>query len=138
MHQSMPPETTPFSRETGWTTGVQLASVDPGRNRFRRYTLSWQPALWGGGALVRSWGRRGTTGRSQATFYAQEEEAQHELQRLLRVRVRHGYQLLASGPRNENIHRARQPGRPQPAHEPAAAWWWLPSPLRPNSQLPLL
>jgi hypothetical protein len=38
---------------------ARLVSVDPERNRFRYYSLTWQPGLWGGGALVRRWGRIG-------------------------------------------------------------------------------
>ncbi len=42
---------------------VRFGSVDPARNRARFYTLTWQPALWGGGAIVRTWGRLGGLGR---------------------------------------------------------------------------
>ncbi len=38
---------------------VRLRSVDPACDRDRSDTLTWQPALLGGGALVRCWGRTG-------------------------------------------------------------------------------
>ena len=117
---------------------VQLQSIDPSRNRYRVYRLSWQPSLWGGGALVRSWGRRGTAGRSQATFYPDEEHAQDELKRVLRVRARHGYQPVAGGHLNTRKHRALRDKGSGKALQPASAWWWLYSPPPLNSQLSLL
>ena len=41
---------------------VRFVSLDPAKNRARFYTITWQPALWGGGALVRRWGRLGGRG----------------------------------------------------------------------------
>ena len=38
---------------------ARFVSVDPARNRSRGYELRWQPALWGGVLLVRTWGRLG-------------------------------------------------------------------------------
>ncbi len=73
---------------------VCLASVDASQNRYRWYRLSWQPTLWGEGALVRWWGRKGATGRRQVSWYPTAEDAQVESQRLLRLRARHGYRLL--------------------------------------------
>jgi predicted DNA-binding WGR domain protein len=74
---------------------ICLASIDPRINRHRLYRLSWQPTLWGEGALMRWWGRRGSQGRSKLTFYPDQTHAQHEFQRLLRLRLRHGYQPQA-------------------------------------------
>jgi predicted DNA-binding WGR domain protein len=73
---------------------VCLVSIDPAKNRYRRYRITWQPTLWGEGALVRSWGRRGSIGRSQRTVYPDQASAQQAFQRLLRLRLRHGYHVL--------------------------------------------
>jgi hypothetical protein len=46
-----------------FNTYAHLVNVDPTKNRRRFYTLTWQPSLFGGGAIVRRWGRVGTEGR---------------------------------------------------------------------------
>lgn len=120
-----------------FATVTCLASIDPSRNRYRSYRLVWQPALWGGGALVRSWGRRGTQGRSQVTFYPSEDAAQTERERILRVRARHGYQPVAGGRPGLKTNAARQGTCAGKIPHPASAWWWLAS-LPANTQLPLL
>jgi predicted DNA-binding WGR domain protein len=71
---------------------ICLASIDLSKNRQRLYRLTWQMTFWGEGALVRWWGRSGSNGRCQLTFYPDQASAQHEFQRLLRLRLRHGYQ----------------------------------------------
>ena len=73
---------------------VHLTSVDPARNRHRFYTLIWQPMLFGGGALIRAWGRIGTTGRTLERVYPDRASAQPALEALLRCRLRRGYQVV--------------------------------------------
>lgn len=73
---------------------VYLASSDPAKNRHRLYRLTWQTTLRGESALVRWWGRRGSNGRSQLSFYPDEASAQAEFRCLLRLRLRHGYRIL--------------------------------------------
>ncbi len=73
---------------------VRFESRDPAKNRARFYTLTWQPALWGGGALVRSWGRLGSSGRSLTTFYPDRASAQERIDRLIRHRLRRGYHVV--------------------------------------------
>ena len=73
---------------------VRLSSVDPMTNRFRFYVLSVRPTLWGDVALVQSWGRLGSPGRSRMTNYATRAEAQAMIERLLRRRLRHGYRVV--------------------------------------------
>jgi predicted DNA-binding WGR domain protein len=75
---------------------ARLISVDPERNRFRYYSLTWQPGLWGGGALVRCWGRIGMKGRSQETPYRDRSSAQGDVDQLVKRRLRHGYQVVDS------------------------------------------
>ncbi len=75
--------------------GVVLASVDPDRNRARRYLLTWQPGLWGGGTLTRAWGRIGKPGRSLTVAFDDREAAQDAIVALIRRRLRHGYRVVA-------------------------------------------
>ena len=79
----------------GFAQFVRLLSLDPARNRYRFYSLTWQPCLWGGGALVRAWGRLGTPGRSLTRFYPDRPSAEAAIRRLLRRRLRHGYRVVA-------------------------------------------
>ncbi len=74
---------------------VRLRSVDPARDRDRSYTLTWQPALLGGGALVRCWGRTGGAERTRADYYPDRACAQAHVEALLHRRLRHGYRVLA-------------------------------------------
>ena len=37
----------------GFAACLRLISVDSNRNRAHGYVLTWQPSLWGGGALER-------------------------------------------------------------------------------------
>ena len=74
---------------------VRLTSVDPEANRFRAYTLSWHPTLWGDFALVQTWGRLGSPARSRTAFFASRPMAQEVIVKLLRRRLRHGYRVAA-------------------------------------------
>jgi len=75
----------------GFSQGVRLVSVDPTRNRARVYRLAWQPNLWGGGVLIRAWGRIGASEHSLCTAYPDRASAQPAIRRLLARRLRHGY-----------------------------------------------
>jgi len=68
--------------------------VDPTRDRDRSYTLTWQPALLGGGALVRCWGRTGGAERTRTAHYPDRAGAQAHVEAILRRRLRHGYRVL--------------------------------------------
>ena len=67
---------------------------DPARNRYRFYTLTWQPMLFGGGALLRSWGRIGTRGQILEALYPDRASAQPAVEQLLRRRLRRGYRVV--------------------------------------------
>lgn len=91
----------------GFQQFARFVSLDPDENRQRFYTLTWQPLLWGGGALVRTWGRVGTRGPQQD-------------RRLPRPRQRSAAGRAADSP---------APSPPLPAHRlgltrppPARAW----------------
>ena len=73
---------------------VRLACVDPATNRYRAYALTWRRGLWGEVTLVRTWGRLDRPGRSQATVYADRHGARTDVRRLLRRRLRHGYEVV--------------------------------------------
>ena len=76
---------------------VRFVSLDPAKNRARFYTLTRQPALWGGGAIVRRWGRLGGQGWALTTFYpdrASAQESQESVQRMSRRLLRRGNQLV--------------------------------------------
>ena len=74
---------------------VRFVSLDPAKNRARFYTITWQPALWGGGAIVRRWGRLGEPGRALTTFYEDRASAQEVVERLIRRRLQRGYRVVA-------------------------------------------
>jgi len=74
---------------------VRLRSLDPARDRDRSYTLTWQPALVGDGALVRCWGRTGGAERTRADHYPDRAAAQAHVEALLCRRLRHGYRVLS-------------------------------------------
>ena len=73
---------------------VRLESIDPARNRFRFFILRWQPTLWNGPALVRSWGRVGALGRSRVVDVPDGSDPQETVRRVLRRRMGHGYRLV--------------------------------------------
>lgn len=77
-----------------FNTYAHLVSVDPDKNRHRFYTLTWQPALFSGGAIVRRWGRMGTEGRWRPLFFGSRESAQKTVEETLKRRMAHGYQVV--------------------------------------------
>ncbi len=78
----------------GFTAYVRFEHVDPTENRYRFYDLSWQPTLFGDGALVRTWGRQGQPGTTRATFYPDRACAAAEVRQVVRRRLQHGYRVI--------------------------------------------
>ena len=79
----------------GFQHYARFARVEPSENCQRFYALSWQPLLWGGGALVRSWGRLGTQGQQRLEgAYPDRETAQPLVERLVRRRLTRRYELI--------------------------------------------
>jgi predicted DNA-binding WGR domain protein len=72
---------------------VRFVSLNPAKNRRRFYHLSWQVSLDGATALVCRWGRLGTQGRSRVLSLPERLEAQPTLERLIRRRLKRGYQV---------------------------------------------
>ena len=90
------PTLVPVMVETlaGFRAYVRFANVDPAENRHRFYDLTWQPTLFGDGALVRTWGRQGQPGTTRATFYPDRACAEAEVRHVVRRRLQHGYQVI--------------------------------------------
>jgi predicted DNA-binding WGR domain protein len=70
---------------------ARFVSVDPATNRLRFYSLSWQPMLFGGGMLIRTWG---STGRTLETVYEDRASAQAVVEQLVKRRLRRGYRVV--------------------------------------------
>jgi predicted DNA-binding WGR domain protein len=73
---------------------ARFESVDPARNRSRGDELRWQPALWGGVLLVRTWGRAGARRRATVRAYPDRASARPDVERAVRRRLRRGYRLV--------------------------------------------
>ena len=78
----------------GFHAYIRFENVDPAENRHRFYDLTWQPTLFGDGALVRTWGRQGQPGTTRATFYRDRACAAAEVRQVLRQRLAHGYRVI--------------------------------------------
>ena len=71
-----------------------LAHLDQIHQRQRFYVLTWQPGLFGDGALLRSWGLAGARGRTIMTRYADRRAAQPVIERLVHRQLQHGYRVV--------------------------------------------
>ncbi len=78
-----------------FAASIRFESVEPTENRQHFYDLTWQPTLFGEGALVRTWGRQGQPGTTRATFYPDRDGAQAEIRQVVRQRLAHGYRVIA-------------------------------------------
>ena len=78
----------------GFRAYVRFENVDATENRHRFYDLTWQPTLFGEGALVRTWGRQGQAGTTRATFYPNRTCAAAEVRQVVRRRLAHGYHVI--------------------------------------------
>ena len=65
--------------------------VDPARNMARFYMLSLEPTLFGEVAVLRHWGRIGTSGRQALSLYPTLAEAAGVLAGQVARRRRRGY-----------------------------------------------
>jgi predicted DNA-binding WGR domain protein len=75
---------------------ARFERVDHAQNCERFYALTFQPLLWGGFALVRSWGRIGSAGsRLLEGAYTDRESAQPLAEKLIRQRIQRRYALVA-------------------------------------------
>jgi predicted DNA-binding WGR domain protein len=74
---------------------IRLTNVDQSRNRQRFYELHFQQDLFNQLTLVRTFGRIGMAGRVFSRAYPDEASLRKEVERLIRRRLQHGYQLDA-------------------------------------------
>jgi predicted DNA-binding WGR domain protein len=70
---------------------IHLRRIDATRNMRRFYELALQPTLFGDVALVRNWGRIGSSGQSMIETFNEEEEAARTFVRLMAAKRRRGY-----------------------------------------------
>jgi len=70
-----------------------LERRDASRNMARFYVLAIEPTLFGDTALVREWGRIGSTGRRRLDLYADPETAGEALDIWLARKRRRGYRF---------------------------------------------
>jgi predicted DNA-binding WGR domain protein len=70
---------------------VYLHRIDPPANMRRFYTLEVCPTLWGRWALIRYWGRIGSSGQWRETWYDSESAACAAGELILRKKLRRGY-----------------------------------------------
>ena len=78
-----------------FTDYIRFVSRDPAKNRNRFYLLSWQPTLDGPAALMYTWGRLGTRGRSRMLCAADQPHALDMVARIIRRRLQRGYHVIA-------------------------------------------
>jgi predicted DNA-binding WGR domain protein len=72
----------------GFQQYARFERVSAEDNCQRFYALSWQPLLWGGRALVRTWGRIGTQGQQRLEGdYVDRQAAQPLVEHLVRRRL---------------------------------------------------
>jgi predicted DNA-binding WGR domain protein len=92
VRQRLPPPEPPAV--AGFQQFAYFTSIDLEANRQRFYTLTWRPLLWGGGSLVRTWGRVGTYGTSRAADFPDRASAQSLVERLIRRRLKRRYEVV--------------------------------------------
>jgi len=74
-----------------------LDRTDPQQNMARFYVLAVEPTLFGEAALVREWGRVGSSGRRRLDLYRDAGEAAEALEDWLLRKSRRGYRVVFSG-----------------------------------------
>lgn len=71
---------------------ILLERIDPSQNMARFYVLSIEPTLFGDSALVREWGRIGSSSQRRSELFSQQSEAHLALDAWLKRKRRRGYQ----------------------------------------------
>jgi len=70
---------------------AHLHRIDPEANMARFYSIDLAPTLFGEVAVLRSWGRIGTRGRTSLETWPSAGEAEAAANRTLRHKSRRGY-----------------------------------------------
>ena len=73
---------------------MHLRRIDPDRNMKRYYCMSVQPTLFGEWALLREWGRIGSTGQRKSGCFATEHEATVAMVEHLNAKLSRGYGVV--------------------------------------------
>jgi predicted DNA-binding WGR domain protein len=73
-----------------------LERREPAANMARFYVLSIEETLFGDTALVREWGRLGTTGRRRLELFEARAQASEALESWLGRKLRRGYATRAA------------------------------------------
>ncbi|MBO9127733.1 MULTISPECIES: WGR domain-containing protein [unclassified Rhizobium] len=76
---------------------IHIERRDFKRNMARFYSLSIEPDLFGGAALVRRWGRIGKSGQRRIDLHAGEDAAVRQFLLLLGAKRRRGYRPVGDG-----------------------------------------
>ncbi|MBD3849140.1 MULTISPECIES: WGR domain-containing protein [Bosea] len=71
---------------------ILLERIDPAQNMARYYVLSIEPTLFGDSALVREWGRIGSSGQRRSELFQQPNDAHLALDTWLKRKRQRGYQ----------------------------------------------
>jgi predicted DNA-binding WGR domain protein len=73
----------------------QFVKIDPQRHEHRWYAIAWGPTLFGSWAVVRSWGRIGTSwAQCKSEIFKDDESACIEAEAQTKRRLRRGYRLV--------------------------------------------
>lgn len=70
---------------------LYVQRIDTTRNMARFYAMSIEPDLFGGSALVRRWGRIGTSGQERIHLFNDERQAIGQFLILARQKRARGY-----------------------------------------------
>jgi predicted DNA-binding WGR domain protein len=96
-HQEVPLRRCDLPSPPEWSTSVTFQLVDPGRNRYRAYSLWLTQDLFGDWVLLRAFGRIGTAPRVHHRTFPSRPDAEALAQQLIRRRLLHGYRVTAVG-----------------------------------------
>lgn len=80
-----------------WEAYIRFERVVPERDIRREYAVYVGPDLFGGWALLRTWGRTGGFQQSRSRCFASCEQARALAERIARRRLSRGYRIVACG-----------------------------------------
>ncbi|HED03783.1 MAG TPA: hypothetical protein ENI60_03330 [Candidatus Fraserbacteria bacterium] len=75
---------------------LRWQSIHPEENRYRCYSLSVGPDLWGQPCVIRRWGRLWGGASEQFTWVSSEDELLDLIRETQLSRSRHGYRLIGT------------------------------------------
>jgi predicted DNA-binding WGR domain protein len=84
---------------------IHLKSVDPAKNRFRSYTVSWGLTLWGTWGVACQWGRIGQNPCGwRLRECADQDAAMYLAAEVVGLRMKHGYMTMCtSGATDDSV-----------------------------------